>query len=206
MLEDLTISVLTDSPLTYTQEEIVYLTGIAGVHPELQKEDNIKIEIYPYVDCIRVFLTSSAIKRLQIIIYPGNKYIDNQNIRSTKSITGIGSRWVYAQAREAERQAFKYLQAIAYKDDSGSTEIWSGYIVWGKLGYLLYEDSIQDFERLMLRFGRSEKTLEELIKYPEGLTFWIKEGFPWKAWFDLTKESESKRILNEYIQKKTAAF
>jgi len=41
-----------------------------------------------------------------------------------------------------------------------------------------------------------------LISTPNGLNFWIAEGFPWQAIFDLTKDSESFKILNKYLELK----
>jgi hypothetical protein len=202
MFHNLTITHSSIHPATYTNEEIIYLTGIIGVHPDLTKQDNISIEINPFPDATIVILKSAAIERLEIMIYNRFNYIENLCLRGTQQKSGIASKWVASQAAAASSRGFKHLEATAYKDSSGSTTVWSGYIVWGKLGYLLYDTSIKDFENLMKNKGRTEKTIIELISTQEGLNFWIAEGFSWQAIFDLTKDSESFNILNEYLERK----
>ena len=50
--------------------------------------------------------------------------------------------------------------------------------------------------------GRTEKSLIELLSSKDGLDFWIAEGFSWQGIFDLIPNSESYRILREYMERK----
>ena len=76
MFHNLTITHSSTHPATYTNEEIVYLTGIMGVHPDLTKQDNISIEINPFPDSTIVILKSTAIERLEIMIHNRFNYIE----------------------------------------------------------------------------------------------------------------------------------
>jgi len=200
MFENLTITVNPGHPPRYSSEEIVHLTGIIGIHPDLSKHDDINIEISPFVDCTRVVVSSAAIKYLLFVIYYSFNCIDNLNIRATHLRSGIASKWVLSQSTAATAQRLKHLEAYAFRE--GTTAEWSGYIVWGKLGYLMHGDSLGEFENLMNDKGRSEKSLEELISHTEGLEFWIAEGFPWQGRFDLAIGSESEWMLKNYIERK----
>ena len=115
---------------------------------------------------------------------------------------GLAGKWVASQSGAATSKGFRHLEAFAYRDDSGATALWSGYIVWGKLGYVLYDTSIHDFARFMKAKGRTEKSLIELLSSKDGLDFWIAEGFSWQGIFDLIPNSESYRILREYMERK----
>ncbi len=187
--------------MPFSEEELLAICGLFGIHPEPAAADQIYVEINPYVDCIRININSAEISNLQVLIYPTNKYLENQFIRARTPGRGIGARWVKAQSVAAAANDFKWMLAEAYRADDRSGN-WTGYIVWAKYGYLMQVSSKADFKRFLTKHGRNETTLAELILAEDGLKLWIAEGFSWDAEFDLADGSDSNRILAAYFAKK----
>ena len=202
MIEHISVTIRPDKQLPFSQEELLNICGLFGIHPEPTAADQINVEINPFVDCVRVNINSVAISNLQVVIYPTNKYLENQFIRARKPGGGIGAKWVKAQSVAAAANNFKRMIAEAYRADDRSGD-WTGYVVWAKYGYLMQVSSKTDFNRFLKQYGRDETTLHELISMDEGLKLWIAEGFSWDAEFDLANDSESNRILTAYFARKS---
>jgi len=202
MIENISVTIRPDKQLPFSEEELLSICGLFGIHPEPNTEDKIIVEINPYVDCVRININSEAVSNLQVVIYPTNKYLENQFIRAKKVGGGIGSRWVKAQSAAAGSHDFKRMIAEAYRADDRSGD-WTGYVVWAKYGYVMQVSSQTDFERFLIKHNRKEVTLYELISNEGGLKLWQDEGFSWDAEFDLAPDSESNRILTAYFARKT---
>jgi hypothetical protein len=56
-----------------------------------------------------------------------------------------------------------------------------------------------EFDQTMMKHGRSERSLTELMKSNSGRNFWKEYGFWWQGKFDLHSESENIRTLNSYL-------
>jgi len=201
VIEHISVTVRPDKQLPFSEEELLAICGLFGIYPEPAAADQINVEINPYVDCIRVNINSAEVSNLQVVIYPTNKYIENQFIRVRMPGRGIGARWVKAQSVAAARD-FKRMIAEAYRADDRSGNC-TGYVVWAKYGYLMQVSSKVDFDRFLTKNGRTEKTLYELTTTENGLKLWIAEGFSWDAEFDLAGGSESNRILTDYFERRT---
>jgi hypothetical protein len=202
MIEHISVTIRPNKLLPFSEEELLSICGLFGIHPEPDAEDQIIVEINPYVDCVRININSEAVSNLQVVIYPTNKYLENQFIRAKKNGGGIGSRWVKAQSVAAGSHDFKRMIAEAYRADDRSGD-WTGYVVWAKYGYVMQVSSQTDFERFLTKHNRKEITLYELISAEGGLKLWQDEGFSWDAEFDLAHDSESNRILTAYFARKT---
>jgi hypothetical protein len=201
MIENISVTIRPDQQLPFSQEELLNICGLFGIHPEPTTDDQINVEINPFVDCVRININSVEVSNLQVVVYPANKYLENQFIRARKHSGGIGARWVKAQSAAAAAMDFKRMIAEAYRADDHSGD-WTGYVVWVKYGYLMQVSSKADFDRFLTQHSRSETTLHELISVAEGLKLWIAEGFSWDAEFDLASGSESNRILAAYFARK----
>lgn len=204
MIEDISITVRPDKQLPFSTEELLSICGLFGVHPEPTAADAITAEINPYIDCVRININSTVVSNLQVVIYPANKYLENQFIRVRKPGGGIGARWVRAQSEAAAGKDFKRMLAEAYRADDRLGD-WTGYLVWPKYGYLMQVSSKADFEHFLKHHGRSEIALHELITTGDGLKLWVDEGFSWDTEFDLADDSESNRILAAYFAGKSKA-
>jgi len=202
MIEHISVTIRPDKQLPFSQEELLGICGLFGIHPEPKASDQITVEINPYVDCVRININSIAVSNLQVVIYPTNKYLENQFIRARKPGSGIGARWVKGQSVAAAANDFKRMIAEAYRADDHSGN-WTGYLVWAKYGYLMQASSKTDFDHFLKLHGRDENTLYQLISTEEGLILWIAEGFSWEAEFDLAQDSESNRILSDYFARKS---
>lgn len=201
MIEHISVTIRPDKQLPFSQEELLNICGLFGIHPEPAAIDQINVEINPFVDCVRVNINSVEISNLQVVIYPTNKYLENQFIRTRKPGRGIGAKWVKAQSVAAASYDFKRMLAEAYRADDRSGD-WFGYVVWAKYGYLMQVSSKASFDRFLIQHSRNETTLHELITLDDGLKLWIAEGFSWDAEFDLAGDSESNQILATYFADK----
>jgi hypothetical protein len=201
MIEHISVTVRPEKQLPFSQKELLNIRGLFGIHPEPAAADRINVEINPYADCVRININSVEVSNLQVVIYPTNKYLENQFIRARKPGGGIGAHWVKAQSMASAANDFKRMIAEAFRADDHLGD-WTGYVVWAKYGYVMQISSKADFNRFLRQYGRQETTLHELISIDEGLKLWIAEGFSWDAEFDLARGSESNRILADYFTRK----
>jgi hypothetical protein len=202
MIEDISITIRPDKQLPFSQEELLNICGLFGIHLEPAATDQIVVEINPYVDCVRININSIAVSNLQVLIYPAVKYLENQFLRVRQVGGGIGVRWVKAQSVAAAAVDFKRMIAEAYRADDRSGD-WTGYVVWAKYGYVMQVSSKADFELFLKRHNRNETALHELRSVDDGLKLWMAEGFSWDAEFDLALDSESNQILAAYFARKS---
>jgi hypothetical protein len=143
MIEYISVTVRPDKQLPFSREELLTICGLFGIHPEPTANDLINVEINPFADCVRININSIGVSNLQVVVYPANKYLENQFIRARKPGHGIGARWVKAQSVAAAAKGFKRMIAEAYRSDDHSGD-WTGYVVWAKYGYLMQISSKAD--------------------------------------------------------------
>lgn len=202
MIENINVTIEDGYDWPYSLSTLIGLTGIYGIHPMPQQTDEIRVVVRPKRNSILIYVTSQILHELNMVIHPGSKLIENESIHSTGYQKGVAACWVKAQTDRASQEGFTCIRALAFRDDNAPIPI-IGYIVWGKLGYLLFGDRAhREFKRLMDQSKRSETTIASLLSDPEGLQLWIKDGFSWQALFDLAEDSESRRVLNEYLERK----
>lgn len=204
MLENITYNILGEKDLPFPVEDVIKLTGLTGIHPVFEKNDNIDIQIFPYGDCVKINVTSRILDFLQVVIYFTVKHIDNKYIRKNRiDTTNVAVNWVNAQTSQAFDRGYSFLMAEAFKDDTGTSDTFCGYIVWGKMGYIIVgPKSVKEFENLMRDQNLLHANLHSLISTADGLALWTEKGFTWDAKFDLEENSESFRILNAYKSQK----
>src|ERR1700761_2937267 len=165
-----------DNCIKYTGllfEDIIALTGITAFHDvkdlmftEGELDDDI-VDIEFETDCLELLTVRINLRR---------KTIKNVEIHSTGKIKNIGYQLLSSQIDHARRLGFKTITLNAFGDPSIKNE-YSGFIVWGKLGYQMDDVSQAKFEQLMRSNDRPEKDLFELLSSKEGKTFWENNGF-----------------------------
>jgi len=90
------------------------------------------------------------------------------------------------------------LEGAAHKDDTDQDIIWIGYILWHKLGYLMAEKSMKEFDLTLEKHKLEKQDITKLLSTKEGIEFWQTEGFTWDCYFDLAPQSTSRLILENY--------
>jgi hypothetical protein len=128
-----------------------------------------------------------------------NELLLNPDIDKSK---GIGTQIFNNQIRNFKEKGFKTVKTTAAKSN-----IYNGYYTWARLGYNI--DNITEkrhFEELMQGSGDKDFediwSLSELMLTEKGRKFWRENGFQFDGRFELSDDSESMFILNEYIKEK----
>lgn len=80
----------------------------------------------------------------------------------------------------------------------------NGYYTWARLGVIPYKNekldkAVSDYNT---KNNTSFKNLNELVKDKAGADYWKQNGFSWEGSFDLNKDSESRKIFNDYLKEK----
>jgi len=186
------------TPGDFHDFEVIALTGLLGIHADVSDPAvQVTCNIQRGSDFIGVDISSPDILELRVYIYPANRMIYNQSFVKNGSRVGLAEQWVKNQVAVASIFAFSVLRGEAYRNDNSGIK-WIGYLIWGKLGYLMGRKGQQDFDQIIRSNGRQEKDLQELISKEEGYLFWKKEGKSWKGHFKLDFGSRSRQILRDY--------
>jgi len=181
----------------YSQSQIFGLMGLAAISGH--KEINIISGIYPqlYIN-IRIEDSSCEIARTFLF---GEKIIVNELFEISEPYSRrqrIGTKVFCSQVSAARMEGFEKITAWA-AGNFKNIEHWNGYITWGKLGFTMDADAQSDFDELMKRLGRNEKTLKELLSIDENC--WVENGFSWDGEFSLLEDSDNIKNLLKYLSK-----
>lgn len=119
---------------------------------------------------------------------------------------GIGTQMFSKQVEEAAANGFKSIDAYAAgKDYSGGNSDYNGYYTWARLGF---DSGLQDIgtkedqETIKKSFPRAKK-VSDLMKTKKGREFWKDKGVSFLGKFDLSKGSQSRKVLESYVKSKS---
>ena len=139
----------------------------------------------------------------------GDKYVVNQSFNVEKPGTGFGVAVLQKQVEECANHGYERIETSAAR---GSGQ--NGYYTWPRLGY----DNNPSYETLdsAIRWSRratevwkekfSEVTrVSELMATPGGREFWKSYGDHIALEFDLAEGSQSRKVLDAYVQAKRAS-
>lgn len=128
-----------------------------------------------------------------------DEFLLNPDVDKSK---GIGTQIFNNQIKNFKEKGFKTVKTTAAKSN-----IYNGYYTWARLGYninnpvekkyfkrLMEDSEDKDFKKI--------ESLSELMSTEKGRKFWKENGFQFDGTFDLSDDSESMFILNEYIKDK----
>lgn len=194
-------------------EELIGLTGIYGVHPELRNDlDKLKgnytknlgyinyFKAYHRPNHIQVEFETDKLKELTRRIDFNERFIENQSIKAVDGISGLSLPCLYSQVENARNLGFARIECHAY-GVAGEAE-YKGHFMWGKYGFQMSPDDQREFLKLMKELGRPEKTLYELFQSGDGLPLWRdKIGSEWFGEFDTNAGSVSCEILERAWEK-----
>lgn len=119
------------------------------------------------------------------VLYP-NKTIVNRNFRTISTGEGLGTKVFSQQVAEAAKAGFTEITTTAARDEHSN-----GYYTWARLGY---DGDVE---------GPDGPTkVSALMKTKEGRDWWKANGHSFDAAFDLAEGSQSRRVLDAYVQEK----
>lgn len=166
----------------------------------------------------------TAIRDLFIDKKTGKLVMENQYLGLTKGTekgTGIGTDFFSRQVEEAIKAGVSEIRAYCAGDGSSvarSTQEYSGYYVWARLGFQNTEPvpAWVDFKdipfglRKYASFGQDIgdpgpimfDNISDLMSTKEGREFWREHGAGFEGVFSLKKGSRSRKILEAYRKAK----
>jgi|GEM_PF-4866385 len=200
--------------------DLIALTGMYGVFRE---SDGTKLLLktygtYPTVSVEIKLFQDSNLSRLLIdmcrVVNFQTKVIHNVSLKVAEPQNGIGILIFRDQIANAIEMGVKRIFLTA----KGFYQIrheYSGYIVWAKFGYTMWDDRcIRKFNKLMdkARFrGRlrnpapihlSSTTVNDLVADGQGALLWEWDGYTWEGEF-YPQEKNNVNYLNIYLAKKS---
>ena len=151
--------------------------------------DEVKVTInHKDYDCIREF----NIK---------DKWIENAYFAAQETGKGIGTDVFASQVKAAAELGFKDIVTTAtgeYGDED-----YNGYYTWPRLGYDTEIYNLPQKRSINREFPEA-KSLSDLMKTPEGRSWWKQNGTTFRAVFDLNEGSQSRKVLDAYVAAKQA--
>lgn len=185
----------------YSDDDLLKLTGIFGVvkPEEFYNSGSADISgLYPNIQ-LNVNYGSLTIWRTLHIKSKTikNEYMMNQGVRQI----GVGFNVLRYQISSAKAAGIENLVCDAC-GDYGKLDYFSGYIVWGKLGFEMDKQSKKKFDELIRIHNRDEDTLFELLETREGTLFWTENGSDWRGIFNLSPDSQSMTNFRNYTNRK----
>jgi hypothetical protein len=187
-------------------EELIGITGIYGIHEKRYVGLLIKVKRPHFLatfsdESVVVEFSTSLVKDLHVRIDLYHKTVTNILFEAKKSGNGIAFPRLYSQVHYAQKAGFKTIKLTAWGDYKHIKK-YSGYIVWGKYGFLMVDpEQKEKFFTIVKKDKRADTLLYYLLQTTAGVELWKKQGFYWYGEFDLTDESISMMILNNEVNK-----
>jgi hypothetical protein len=124
--------------------------------------------------------------------------ISNDMMDVKEKDVGIGTSLFLNQVKTARSLAFRKLTVWALAHDG--TNAWQGYSHWARLGYQMNDaEEIKDFELMMVKLGRTEKTVNELVLSDVGYEIWKQHRESWSGEFILSDGHPCMTHLKKFL-------
>jgi SPP1 gp7 family putative phage head morphogenesis protein len=167
--------------------------------------DGSVISIYKADDAIEFNITNALFDEAmarRIMEYAGGIRVmmnDNFNIKPQFQRQGIGARSFARQVSELAESGFARIETYAagsYRNDLGL----NGYDTWARLGYdaPLTAEEIAGLPEAL----QTARRVQDLMATEAGRAWWEIHGNGRAMIFDLSEESRSRRVLDDYIKQK----
>lgn len=125
----------------------------------------------------------------------GEIVVHNDIFMAFKQGTGLGTKVFGRQVEQAAKLGVTKIETLAAK-----SHIFNGYYTWARLGY---DGKIPARVASKLPAGmKSAKNVSDLMRSPEGRSFWKAHGVQMEMSFDLRAGSTSRKVLSAYVQEK----
>jgi len=119
-------------------------------------------------------------------------------VPKAKQGQGIGSRSFARQVEQAAEKGVARIRTLAAGSPDDADR--NGYYTWARLGYD-FEFDAELIARLPVKF-RDARTLQQLMRLPDGPQWWRANGRSFDGVFDLARGSESRAALQRYLDVK----
>lgn len=190
----------------YDYIDLLSLTGVFGIHDKaeffnLSQQGLLTCDIlldnygYPVID-----IKSPKIYRLTVQIKTRlNLYVELFRLNDAYKGGGLGFKRLIKQVEAAKMLGFEKITLWAYGDYS-QFPIWDGYIIWGKYGFSMEDQSERDkfiYQMAAERLSHCQ-SVNQLVKIKEGTALWKYIGSSWHGEFKLQDGSNSLDIFTEF--------
>lgn len=178
--------------------------------------DGSEIRIHPDVGSLHVNINGDGFEAKRMLTKDswGNLICENQHFEVKQQGGGLGAKMFSDQVNEMSRAGVKRIVTQAARWNAQREDYFVGYKVWPKMGYdgsinPRIDDKLPKKMRTQLwkiakAAGRHVPRLSMLLAMPGGQEWWDKNGDDIELEFDLTKGSQSRKILAAYLKKKRA--
>ncbi|MGY4536272.1 hypothetical protein ACVW0P_000679 [Mucilaginibacter sp. UYNi724] len=210
---------------SFTEDNILELTGILGLHNTNEKHKGFTYQLYTpegkkvtstdfsrYKKFVVDIQSPYVIKMYRLIDFE-KKTINNLKLISSKIEHEIGKKSVKSQVNFGIQYGFTTIDLIAARSyekiDLGNFKfLYDGYKKWGKIGFLMWDINEQflfstlmrnaelDFKDLTSLYTKA-RSGEELIRKFRGQDIWNSDGFTWKGRFHINNKSTCFSILHD---------
>jgi hypothetical protein len=133
-------------------------------------------------------------------LYSTDGTIHNQLFVLSENERGQGSKMFAEQVRNAAAAGWRKMET-----DATRSPTMNGHYTWARLGYMGAVRVRPDAVPAHLRDKISPTgilDIREILKTPEGRTWWKENGWDWKGHFDLSEGSQSRRLLDAYLEER----
>lgn len=123
-------------------------------------------------------------------------------VNSSKQSKGVGAEIFFAQVEASARAKFDSISVTAARSAG-----MNGYYTWARFGYdaPISELSSELRNSVRQKFPDAER-VSDLMKSKQGRDWWKQNGSTWKGKFDLSKNSEGRKRLRNYMAAKRRAY
>lgn len=190
--------------------DLLSLTGIFGVHTKLLHDQLInegkmkQFNVRKDGDKIVVEYRTPEIKFLRVEIYLKSKKLKVDYFRVQNKENHVGFPRLIAQVEAARKFEYDEIELLAYVNPDHPDD-WDGYYVWGKYGFLMFDQSeIEFFNDEMKKKGLDDKIkdIADLVSTPEGTEMWKEYKRSWWGKFNLKDNSRSMEVFSKYRVKR----
>lgn len=128
----------------------------------------------------------------------GSVVVYNEAIEIKDTGKGLGTEIFSRQVAGLAAMGVSRIECFA--EGQPGDEEFNGYYTWPRLGY---DGKIPEVaaKRLPKEFAGT-KTVQEVLRKPSGLEAWKKYGTAFKATFDVSPGSQSRKVLDAYMQER----
>jgi hypothetical protein len=115
---------------------------------------------------------------------------------------GVGAEIFFAQVEAAARAKFDSISVTAARSES-----MNGYYTWARFGYdSTVSELTPDLRNKVRRSFPEASRVSDLMKTKAGRDWWKENGETWSGKFDLSKDSEGRKRLRNYMAAKRRAY
>lgn len=123
-------------------------------------------------------------------------------VDSSKQSKGVGAEIFFAQVEASARAKFDSISVTAARGGG-----MNGFYTWARFGYdaPISELSSELRNSVRQKFPDAQR-VSDLMKSKQGRDWWKQNGSTWKGKFDLSKNSEGRKRLRNYMAAKRRAY